>query len=183
MANWLKMAQIESILSLRAQRWSFRRIARELDIHRETVARYVRLAESKPAKALTGSKAADGGGPESDSESIAPELAKADPSECVPVGPAIGHSDCESWRDVIVAKLDAGLSAQRIYQDLSATTASPAATTASAVSSASCEAGSELPFRRMECGPGDEAQVDFGTARAVVRTDGASGARTSSASC
>ena len=55
MANQLKMALIDSIQSLRAQRWSFRRIARELGIHRETVARYVRLAQSKPAKAPPGS--------------------------------------------------------------------------------------------------------------------------------
>lgn len=59
MANLLKMALIDSIQSLRAQRWSFRRIARELGIHRETVARYVRLAQSKPAKAPLGSEAAD----------------------------------------------------------------------------------------------------------------------------
>jgi Integrase core domain len=30
----------------------------------------------------------------------------------------------------------------------------------------------ELPFRRLECGPGDEAQVDFGTGAPVVGPDG-----------
>ena len=34
MANQLKMATIQMILSLRAQRWSYRRIARELGLHR-----------------------------------------------------------------------------------------------------------------------------------------------------
>ena len=29
-----------------------------------------------------------------------------------------------------------------------------------------------LPFRRMECGPGEEAQVDFGTGAPVVTPDG-----------
>jgi len=29
-----------------------------------------------------------------------------------------------------------------------------------------------LPFRRMECAPGDEAQIDFGTAAPVISTDG-----------
>ncbi len=47
MSNQLKMATIQSILALRAQRWSFRRISTQLGIHRETVARYVRQAESK----------------------------------------------------------------------------------------------------------------------------------------
>lgn len=42
MANQLKMATIQAILSLRARRWSLRRIVRELGVHRETVARYVR---------------------------------------------------------------------------------------------------------------------------------------------
>ena len=37
MANVLKMALIESILSLHALRWSQRRIARELEVDRETL--------------------------------------------------------------------------------------------------------------------------------------------------
>ena len=57
MANVLKMALIESILSLHAQRWSQRRIARELEVDRETVRKYLRkgLSRSKPAIAPTGS--------------------------------------------------------------------------------------------------------------------------------
>ena len=51
MSNQLKMATIQSILALRAQRWSFRRISVQLGIHRETVARYVHQAESKLAQA------------------------------------------------------------------------------------------------------------------------------------
>lgn len=51
MANQLKMATIQSILSLHAKRWSYRRIARELGIDRETVSRYVGRAEqSAPAE-------------------------------------------------------------------------------------------------------------------------------------
>ena len=45
MANVLKMAKVHSIQVLHARGWSQRRIARELGIHRETVARYVQLAE------------------------------------------------------------------------------------------------------------------------------------------
>ena len=44
MANQLNMAQIHSILTLRSRRWSYRRIGRELGVHRETVKRYVELA-------------------------------------------------------------------------------------------------------------------------------------------
>src|SRR5260370_36374487 len=52
------MALIDTILTLQQRRWSLRRIARELGIHRETVGRYLRQAqvESKPAKAPIGSE-------------------------------------------------------------------------------------------------------------------------------
>ena len=58
MSNRLKMAMIETILLLSARGWSTRRIALELDIHRETVARYLAEAHAaaKPAKAPTGSE-------------------------------------------------------------------------------------------------------------------------------
>jgi hypothetical protein len=36
----------------------------------------------------------------------------------------------------------------------------------------SLEATQELPFRRLECGPGEEAQVDFGSGAPVVSADG-----------
>lgn len=58
MSNLLKMAVSESICALHRHGWSQRRIANELGINRETVARYLRLAEltAKPANAPTGSE-------------------------------------------------------------------------------------------------------------------------------
>jgi hypothetical protein len=44
MANRLKMARVQSILS---QGWSRRRIARELSVDRETVSRYVQLDQQR----------------------------------------------------------------------------------------------------------------------------------------
>src|SRR6202022_2333230 len=57
MANRLKMALIETIQSLKQRGWSQRRIARELDIDRETVARHLKAqaAAPKPAIAPIGS--------------------------------------------------------------------------------------------------------------------------------
>src|SRR5580692_10288448 len=59
MANLLKMAISETIRTLHRRGWSQRRIADELGINRETVARHLRLAESppKPANAPPGSEA------------------------------------------------------------------------------------------------------------------------------
>jgi len=42
MANQIKVAMVNSILTLRRQGWSFRKIAKALGVHRQTVARYVR---------------------------------------------------------------------------------------------------------------------------------------------
>jgi Homeodomain-like domain len=57
MANQLRMAVVETIISLRRRGWSRRRIAEELGIDRETVARHLGEAqnESKPASAPPGS--------------------------------------------------------------------------------------------------------------------------------
>ena len=46
MANHLKMADIQLIRALRERGWSFRRIGRELGIHRDTARRYCVLTES-----------------------------------------------------------------------------------------------------------------------------------------
>ena len=51
MANQLKMATVQSILTLHDRGWSQGRIAVELDVDRETVSRYVEFAKqpSQPA--------------------------------------------------------------------------------------------------------------------------------------
>jgi orotate phosphoribosyltransferase-like protein len=51
MPNLLKVAMIETILSLRQRGWSQRRIARELGIDRETVARHLRQPPPAPKPA------------------------------------------------------------------------------------------------------------------------------------
>jgi hypothetical protein len=57
MSNHLKVAIIDTISSLYRKGWSQRRIARELEIDRETVARYIRHVQAapKPANAPSGS--------------------------------------------------------------------------------------------------------------------------------
>src|ERR1700756_1551672 len=58
MVNQLKMATIDAILSLHQRKWSIRRIAKELGIHRDTVARQIRLWEqqAKPASSAGGAQ-------------------------------------------------------------------------------------------------------------------------------
>jgi len=53
--NQLNVSLQQTTLTLAANGWSRRRIARELGIHRETVGRHLGLASSKPAIVLAGS--------------------------------------------------------------------------------------------------------------------------------
>lgn len=58
MANLIKVAITHSIQTLYSRGWSKRRIARELGLDRETVARYIRIGlerESNPAISTAGS--------------------------------------------------------------------------------------------------------------------------------
>jgi transposase len=182
MANLLKMAISESIRTLHARRWSQRRIADELGINRETVARHLRQAElrSKPAKAPTGSEEgqsaskpakAPTGSDEGQSE---PELKLATPGSTPdPHPPGSGRaSGCEPWRELIQGKCDLGLSAQRIYQDLHADHGFTGSYYCVRRFVHRLEESHDLPFRRIECGPGEEAQVDFGTGAPIIGLDG-----------
>jgi len=199
MANQLKMAEIHCILALRARGWSFRRIARELGVHRETVARYVQLAgeaatasadgaRPKPANALVGT-----GPPEPANAPIGPgvppDVVRASRPANAPIGPdgAAGPpagpawagllpppgragppSGCLPYRAVIEAKLAAGLSAVRIHQDLATEHGATLSYHAVRRFVRTLRAATPLPFRRMECAPGEEAQVDFGRGAPVL---------------
>jgi hypothetical protein len=78
----------------------------------------------------------------------------------------------EPWREIIDAKQAQGLSARRIHQDL-------VAEHGATVGYASVRRFLRrlgwvrpLPFRRIECSPGEEAQVDFGSVAPIVGPDG-----------
>ena len=203
MASRLKMATIQAILQLHSLRWSDRRIAQELGVHRETVAKYLRTAEpdSKPAKAPSGSgppkPATSGGAPapglceppastqppgeaggaEDSKPAIAPSGSDAGIRDATATtGPAswgLGRpSACAPFREVILEKLRSGLSAQRIYQDLSTEHGYAGSYYSVRRFVQKLTAGAPLPFRRLECAPGFEAQVDYGTGAPVVTSEG-----------
>jgi transposase len=73
---------------------------------------------------------------------------------------------------VIRSKLDLGLTAQRIFQDLVADHGFTGSYYSVRRFVGRLGTKLELPFRRMECGPGEEAQVDFGTGVPVRQPDG-----------
>jgi transposase len=182
MANLLKMAISETIRTLHRRGWSQRRIADQLGVNRETVARHLRLPEPgpKPANAPTGSDGVD----DASKPAIAPlgsgEVDGTPDPAGAPAGPGASTgprgsgrlSGCEPWRELITGKAGQGLSAQRIYQDLVADHGFDGSYYAVRRFVRRLERAHELPFRRIECDPGDEAQVDFGTGAPVVGPDG-----------
>lgn len=186
MANVLKMAKTQSILSLHALGWKQTRIAAELGVDRETVRKYLwqHLGGPKPANAPTGSEnpkpAEFSGLPDPQPKPAAnaptgsspvinpPEPAQATPTSDAARGPA---SQCEPYREAILAKLDAGLSLKRIHQDL-ATEGIVVHYDALRRYVRRLGHVRPLPFRRMECQPGEEAQADFGTGAPVLTADG-----------
>ena len=143
MANLLKMAIVQSILSLHAQGWSARRIAEALEVHRETVSRYIHAADSaasKPANApilpgrvpsdskpatpspvddLAPIGASEAPAPAEDSLTLAPQPKPANaPIRATGSGRVSGASP---WLEFILDKRQQGLSIKRVWQDLCAT--------------------------------------------------------------
>src|SRR5437867_2724903 len=175
----LKMDIQQTISTLSRGGWSQRRIARELEIDRETVARYRRLArqveEPKPAIPPAGSEPVPGPKPAivpSGSEvATGPGEAPTErPNPAIsPAGSKPGRvSHCEPFESFIQAGLDASLSAQRIYQDLVSEQKFVGSYDSVKRFVRQLEQANPLPFRRMESEPGQEAQVDFGQGAWVV---------------
>jgi transposase len=99
------MADVKKIEALLELGWSQRRIAREVGCRRETVGRYQRLREAKPANLIAGSVDLQN----------RPNLIAGSEIEMPTAGPtSIAHLH----HDFIGAGIKRGLSAQRIWQDL-----------------------------------------------------------------
>jgi transposase len=197
MANVLTMAKIQSIQQLHALGWSQRRIAHELDIDRGTVARYLQSSppDPKPAIPPAGSgesnaatflllpapvlgrtNGSDGAGCAVGSNAAIPPTGLPEGNSAAAAGtPSIPRgrpSQCEPLRELILAKLGQQLSAQRIWQDLAADPGFTGSYDSVKRFVRRLGATAPLPFRRMECAPGEEAQVDFGSGAPIIAPDG-----------
>jgi len=206
MANRLKMAMIQGLRTLYERGWSQRRIARELGIDRETVARQVAQlrAEAKPAMVHTGSEPAEppkpaisrtGSAPPPEAKPAIPRTGSMDPFPTATTdslaglapaadllagdrhgderSPIAGRlSECAPFRELIQVKLDQGLSSQRIWQDLKAEHGFRHSYHSVARFVKKLLPAGEVPFRRLECAPGEQAQVDFGKGAPLKDADG-----------
>jgi transposase len=167
MSHVLKVSHQQAIQSLYLQGWSQRRIARELGVNRRTVGHY--LVDAKRTIPTAGSEGLERpkctsisttgseGAPE-------PNCTIATTGSALSKAPcAVGRqSNCQALAEVIAPKVELGLSAQRIYQDLVADHGF--AGSYESVKRFVCKLKAKDPVRvwRMECQPGEELQVDFG---------------------
>src|SRR5216683_649932 len=108
--NQLKLSQQQSILTLHQAGWSNRAIARELELNRETVGKYLRSQAAPITTATAGTELPKpaistlGSPPEVDSK---PAISTT--------GSLAGRkSCCEAWEQQITTALEQGLTAQRI---------------------------------------------------------------------
>ena len=184
MANVLKVQEQDSITHLAAAGWSIRRIARQLGLDRKTVRRYLReggsatadssVSKSPPISTAGSDGPADPKSPISTAGSGSPPEAVVTRVEALRSEPG-RPGRCDAHAECIAAKLETGLTAQRIFQDL----------VAEVGFSGSYESVKRFVRRlrradpqrvwRVEVEPGEEAQVDFGTGAWVI--DPASGRR------
>jgi len=138
MSNITKVELQKSIISLREQGWSERRIARELGIHRATVKRYA--ANSKCTNPQTGKQ-----------------------------GRA---STCEPYRDQVLEWFESGLSIERIHHDLTIGHGFEGSYHSVYRFVQSLDVDTAKRIWRMECEPGQEAQIDYGTLHLRIGENG-----------
>lgn len=179
MAKRLTMAGINTILTLHKAGHSAREIAALLGVNRETIGKHLRRAKAQnQPQAPTGNALDDpngwrsgndvGSSPPGDSTVSQPQAPSG--SEGASEG---WRSACKPFRAEIEAKIEQGLEAVRIHQDLLDDHGDKAPSYYSVRRFvARLRQKVPLPFRRMETEPAEEAQVDFGTGAAVRTADG-----------
>lgn len=192
MSNRLSMAQTQAIQALAATGKSKRAISRALGIDRGTVARILSQIQNQPPswKAPTGSgdesvvlhaliedqsfAVADTGCADTavDVTNVTKAAAATDNE---PTSAASSRSKCCEYRDEIIRKLEQGITAQRIWQDLVDEFGFCAKY--HSVRRYVAKLQQKIPelVRRMEVAAGEEAQIDFGTGAWIMSNDPATG--------
>jgi transposase len=164
MPNYLKMPKKSQVLALLELGWSYRRIEAETGVRRETVGRYDRARSGNAAKTFPGSDPS----PPSEIADLAPvtdsnaakTFAGSDAKPAKTFPGSRPRFAAALYRTAILEKLDAGLSLQRIWQDLVEDYGYGAS-----YESVKRFVRTIAPTRRavgvFHCAPGAEAQVDF----------------------
>jgi transposase len=166
MPNYLKMPKKSQVLALLELGWSYRRIETETGVRRETVSRYDHRRRANAAKTFPGSASSpstESPDPSAVGDSNAAKTFAGSPSNAAKTflgSTARPRFSAAIYRTAISEKLDAGLSLQRIWQDLVEEYGYGAS-----YESVKRFVRTMAPPRRavgvFHCAPGAEAQVDF----------------------
>ena len=151
------MDKVLAIKHLEQSGYSERRIAEQLGVSRKAVRNHLGRNGSKDTKAPTGS-ALTGSDPSKDTKAL---TGSNDGSTKVEKPQSV--SRCAPFHELILSKLEQGLDAMRIYQDLKTDHGFTAMYHSVRRYVAMLGKSTELPFRRMEVEPGQQMQVDFGS--------------------
>ncbi len=124
MSNYLQMPKKQQVLALLELGWTYRRIQAETHLRRETVSGYDQQRRANAANTFPGSDPsppADSPGTPQDDEANPAKTFAGSPSNPATTFP--GSTDrrrfaAALYREAISEKLDAGLTLQRIWQDL-----------------------------------------------------------------
>jgi transposase len=124
MTNYLQMPKKQHVLALLELHWTYRRIEAETGVRRETVSRYDQARLANAAKTFPGSDPSPPsdapGGPRAAEPNAAKTFAgsPANPAKTFPGSADRRRFAAAPYREAITEKLDAGLTLQRIWQDL-----------------------------------------------------------------
>jgi transposase len=148
MANYLTMADITRIRTLAQAGWSQRRIAEELGHDRGTISKYLREVEPPP-----------------DEDGSKPAISTA--------GNSAGRTSVAApHRERIEPMLEKGMSAEAIWRELRDEHGFEHSYESVKRFVRKLKARAPKRVWRLECNPGEEAQVDFGVVRCLRREDG-----------
>jgi transposase len=161
MSNVLKVNQQELIRTLKERGWSERKIAQELGLNRRTVRRYAAKCTSKVTA-----------GNEEFNPKCTSKVTAGTEIDTRGVKAVISRSQCQAYGEQILEKLEVGLSAQRVYQDLKSEQRYEGSYESVKRFVAVLKAKEPRRVWRMECQPGEEMQVDFGLGAMLVGADG-----------
>lgn len=154
MANLLSMAKKAQIQVLHEAGWSRRKIAKHLSINRRTVSKYIDEKDPDPPDSKCTISTA---GSEPDSTPLSGR-----------------KSECEPFRNLIVAGVEKGQSADLIWRDLKVDHGFGHSYESVKRFVRKLRESGALPesIQRLECNPGEEAQVDFGMTRSLRNAKG-----------
>jgi hypothetical protein len=189
MANKIQVSLSQSIVTLYKQGLKKLRIARELGVDTKTVRRHIALYQANslllPPGVSSNSLIPPPGelfppdpAPSSNSPLLhAGELLSLPPAQApnsllLPPGSAGRESQCVPHQKRIEEALAAGLSAQRIYQDLITEEAFKGSYDAVKRYVRQRRGSDPQRFHRFESPPGEEAQIDFGRGAPIRNADG-----------